>query len=119
MNLKKALYISLALVLTVQLGFGQVKEEAFYSVQPDPIKSIQVYPNPATEFVSVKFEAPQAKKVKLTIHNILGNTMDLETEIVDEHEIKIRVKDITSGYYFVSVSDAGLNSKSTFKFLKR
>ena len=119
MNLKKALYISLALVLTVQLGFGQVKEEAFYSVQPDPIKSIQVYPNPATEFVSVKFEAPQAKKVKLTIHNILGNTMDLETEIVDEHEIKIRVKDITSGYYFVSVSDTGLNSKSTFKFLKR
>jgi hypothetical protein len=113
MNLKKALYILLALALTVQLGFGQVKEEAFYTVQPDPIKSIQVYPNPATEFVSVKFEAPQAKKVKLTIHNILGNTMDLETEIVDEHEIKIRVKDITSGYYFVSVSDAGLNSKVT------
>jgi len=119
MNLKKALYILFTLTLTVQLGFGQAKDEAFYTGLPDPIKSIQVYPNPATEFVSVKFEAPQAKKVKLTIHNILGNTMDLETEVVDEYEIKIRVKDITTGYYFVSVSDAGLNSKSTFKFLKR
>ena len=111
MNLKKALYILVTLALTVQLGFGQAKEEAFYTIQPDPIKSIQVYPNPATEFVSVKFEAPQAKKVKLTIHNILGNTMDLETEVVDEYEIKIRVKDITTGYYFVSVTDAGLFQK--------
>ncbi len=119
MNLKKAFYIFPALVLTVQLGFGQVKEEAFYTVYPDPIKSIQVYPNPATEFVSVKFETPQSKKVKLSVHNLLGNSLDLETEIVDEYEIKIRVKDLSSGYYFVSVSDASINSKSTFKFLKR
>jgi hypothetical protein len=119
MNLNKAFYTFLTLALTIQLGFAQVKEEAFYTVQPDPIKSIQVYPNPATEFVSIKFETPQAKKVKLTVHNILGNALDLETETVDEYEIKVRVKDLSSGYYFVSVSDASINSKSTFKFLKR
>ncbi len=108
-----------ALVLTVQLGFGQTKEEAFYLNQPDPVKSIQVYPNPATEFVNIKFETPQAKKVKLTVHNILGNSIELETEIIDEFEIKIRVKDLTTGYYFVSVRDEGTSFRSTYKFLKR
>jgi len=119
MNLKKALYPFFALVLIIQLGFGQTKEEAFYSNQPDPIKSVQVYPNPATEFISVKFETPQAKKVKLTVHNILGNSIELETEVIDEFEIKIRVKDLATGYYFVSVRDESASLRSTYKFLKR
>jgi hypothetical protein len=118
MNLKKTLYILIALLLTIQLGFAQGKEEVFFG-GPDPVKSIQVYPNPATEFVSLKFEAPQAKKVKLVFHNILGNSIELESEIMDEHEIRIRVKDLTTGYYFVSVQDAHTNFKSTYKFLKR
>jgi len=119
MNLKKALYLFFALVLTIQLGFGQTKEDAFYSNQPDPVKSIQVYPNPATEFINVKFEAPQAKRVKLTIYNILGTSVELETEVVDEFEIKIKVKDLATGYYFVAVSDDSSSLRSTYKFLKR
>jgi hypothetical protein len=119
MNLKNACYIVFTLLLTVQLGFAQGKDEAFFHGRPDPVKSIQVYPNPATEFVSVKFEAPFAKKVKLSFHNILGNAIELEQEIMDEHEIRIRVKDLTTGYYFVSVQDEQSNFKSTYKFLKR
>jgi hypothetical protein len=119
MNLRKAFYISFALILTIQVGFAQGKDEVFFGGRPDPVKSIQVYPNPATEFVSIKFEVPQAKKVKLVFHNILGNTIELESEIVDEHEIKVRVKDLTTGYYFISVQDEHTNFKSTYKFLKR
>lgn len=119
MNLKKALYLLIALVLTVQLGFSQTKEDGFYSNQPDPLKSLQVYPNPATEFVNVKFDTPQAKKVKLTIYNILGTSIELETEVVDEFEIKIKVKDLATGYYFLSVRDESSSIRSTYKFLKR
>lgn len=119
MNLRKAFYIAFAIILTIQLGFAQGRDEVFFAGRPDPVKSIQVYPNPATEFVSLKFEAPHAKKVKLSFHNILGNAIDLESEVMDEHEVRIRVKDLTTGYYFVSVQDEQSNFKSTYKFLKR
>lgn len=119
MNLRRAFYILPILILTIQLGFAQGKEEVFHSGQPDPVKLIQVYPNPATEYVSVKFEAALAKKVSLTFHNILGSELNLETEVIDDYEIKIRVKDLNSGYYFISVQDEKINFKSTYKFLKR
>jgi len=119
MNLKRAFYILPILILTIQLGFGQGREEVLHSGQPDPVKLIQVYPNPASENVSVKFEVPMAKKVSLSFHNILGSPLNLETEVIDDHEIKIRVKDLNPGYYFISVQDEKINFKSTYKFLKR
>lgn len=118
MNLKKPIFL-IAIVAVAQLGYSQVREENFGPNSPDPIKQVQVYPNPAIEFLSLKFEAPQAKKIKLTVHNILGNTLEVETEIVDEYEIKVKVKELATGYYFVSVRDEQANLRGTYKFLKR
>lgn len=107
-------------LLTAAIAMGQVKDEPFFSHRnPDPIKSVSIFPNPAVEFVNVKFEAPVAKQVKLTVHNVIGNTMDLENEVLDEHEIRIRVKDLATGYYLISVKDDRMNLSSTYKFLKR
>ena len=119
MTLNKAILLLLTLTMAVNLSYSQGREAVFYTGQPDPVKSIQIYPNPATEFLNVKLEVPHAKQVKLTCLNILGSTMEMETEIVDDFEIRIRVKDLTSGYYFISVQDEKLKTKSTFKFLKR
>jgi len=118
MNLKKAMFL-LAIVAVAHLGFGQIREENVGPNSSDPIKQIQVYPNPAIEFLSLKFELPQARKIKLSVHNILGNTLEVETEIVDEHEIKLKVKELATGYYFVSVRDEQANLRGTYKFLKR
>jgi hypothetical protein len=115
MNLKQALFL-IAIFAVAQVGYGQLREEA---VGTDPIKQVQVYPNPAVEFLSLKFEAPQAKKIKLTVYNILGNTLEVETEVVDEYEIKLKVKDLATGYYFVSVRDDQAALRGTYKFLKR
>jgi hypothetical protein len=107
-------------LLTAAFAMGQVKDEPFFSHRsPDPIKSVSLFPNPAVEFINVKFEAPVAKQVRLTVHNVIGNAMELETEVIDEHEIKIRVKDLATGYYLISVKDERLNMSSTYKFLKR
>lgn len=106
-------------VMTAIVSMGQVKEDAFFHRSPDPIKSVEIFPNPATEFVNVKFTAPIANKVRLTVHNVIGNTMELETEVIDEHEIKLRVKDLATGYYLISVKDEHVNLSSTYKFLKR
>ena len=53
------------------------------------------------------------------MHNVIGNTMELESEVLDEHEIKLRVKDLATGYYLISLKDERLNVSGTYKFLKR
>lgn len=119
--ISRKLFLAFAcVVMTVGVSIGQVREEAFFHHSPsDPIKSVEIFPNPATDFVNVKFTAPIAHKVRLMVHNVIGNTMELETEIVGEHEIKVKVKDLANGYYLISVKDEHANLSSTYKFLKR
>jgi hypothetical protein len=82
-------------------------------------KSVHLFPNPATEFVDVKLDQFPAKNVKLTVHNIIGNELQVETEVLDEHMIRVKVKDLVSGYYLLAVKDEESNFRGTYKFLKR
>lgn len=82
-------------------------------------KSVHLFPNPATEYVHVKLDQFPAEKVKLTVHNIIGNEMDIETEVVNEDEIRVKVKDLASGYYLLAVKDDESKFRGTYKFLKR
>ena len=93
-----------------------------FSTRPeraDMIKSVHIFPNPAVEFVHVKFDQANVQHVTLTLHNIIGNEIQIETEVVDEHELKIRVKDLSVGYYLIAVRDNDTNFRGTYKFLKR
>jgi hypothetical protein len=105
-----------ALALT-QLAWGQ-NHDPFVQDRVDPAKSVKLYPNPSTEYLNIKFEAPQAKTAKVAVHNIIGNLLDVESEIVDEYEIRLKVKDLPAGVYLLSVKDDG-NGQASFKFLKR
>ena len=117
---RKLLLAFTCILLTAIVSMGQMKDEVlFHQRTGDPIKSVSIFPNPAVEFVHVKFEAPIAKQVRLTLHNVIGNVMELESEVIDEHEIKIRVKELATGYYLISVKDQEINLSSTYKFLKR
>ncbi len=118
--MSRKLFLAFACVMmTVIVTMGQGKDESFFQPTSDPIKSVEIFPNPAIEFVNIKFTAPIANKVRLSVHNVIGNTMELESEVIDEHEIKIRVKDLATGYYLISVKDERLNVSGTYKFLKR
>ncbi len=114
---KKTLLALIIFCMSSAMAFGQA--EVLFGVTPDPIKSVQIYPNPAVEFVNIKFSTPIASKVKLALYNVIGNNMEAEQEILDEYEIRIKIKDLNSGYYLVSIKDARINSAGTFKFLKR
>ncbi len=118
--MSRKLFLAFAcVVMTTIVSMGQIKEESFFHRTPDPIKSVEIFPNPATEFVNIKFVPPIANKVRFSVHNVIGNTMELESEVIDEHEIKIRVKDLATGYYLISVKDDRSNFSGTYKFLKR
>jgi len=98
---------------------GQSREE--YDVQHGPFdnKSIHIYPNPAVDFVHVRIDEIPARQVTLAVHNIIGNEMKVEAEIINEHEIRIRVKELDAGYYLLALKDEEDHFRGTYKFLKR
>ena len=85
----------------------------------DIARSVHLYPNPTTEFVHVRIESMNVDHIKVSLHNIIGNEVPIETEKIDEHEFRIRVKDFDAGYYLVAVRDEQTNFRGTYKFLKR
>jgi len=105
------------MALLTQFAVAQSHDAFAVATVVEPIKSAKIFPNPATEFLSIKFEAPIAKTVKVTLHNIIGNNLEVETEVVDEFEIRLRVKDLPTGYYLIALKDEG-NARGSFKFLK-
>lgn len=82
-------------------------------------KSVHLYPNPTTEFVHIRLETINVDHVKVSMHNIIGNELPIETEKVDDHELRIRVKDFDAGYYLLALRDDQSNFRGTYKFLKR
>jgi len=85
-------------------------------------KQIQIYPNPTTDYsdyVNVRVAPLRSSTVKLVLHNIIGNEIAIETEIVDEHELRVRVKELSAGYYLLTVKDGESNFRATYKILKR
>ena len=112
------LIMVLSLALFAKVAFGQLSGSET-NPDRDPAKAVHIFPNPAVEFVSVKISERPIAKMKLTVLNILGNTMETETEVVDEHELRVKVKDLPAGYYFLALRDEETQYRGTFKFLKR
>ena len=104
-----------------RVGLGQGREETNLPgyQHTEMVKSIKLYPNPATEFLSIRLETPSAHHLKLTLHNIIGNSLEVESEIIDDNEIRLKVKDLSSGYYLLAVKDESSGFKGVYKFLKR
>lgn len=85
----------------------------------DLSKRVSVFPNPATEYLSVTAEGVEVKDLKIGMFNIIGNEVSVEPDFSDESEIRIRVKDLPSGYYLLTIRDEGTGQRTTKKFLKR
>lgn len=121
MKIVKVIFFAFAFAVMTLSAQAQQKEEVLASgaYQIDLAKSVSIFPNPAVEYLHVKFENPIAKKSRLTVHNIIGNILEVESEMIDDHEIRLKVKDLPVGYYLLAVRDEDSNGRSTMKFLKR
>ncbi|HZX75119.1 MAG TPA: T9SS type A sorting domain-containing protein [Cyclobacteriaceae bacterium] len=120
MKLLKTIVIMIFCVQVAQFAVAQNHNDmVFPSEKANEIKSVQLYPNPAVEYLVVRFAEPCAQKVKLAVHSIIGNTVEVEREIIDDHEIRLHVKDLPSGYYFLALKDEEASQRGSFKFLKR
>jgi hypothetical protein len=82
-------------------------------------KAVQVFPNPAIDYVNIRFESPRAKAVSVVLHNIIGNEIDVDAELVDDHIIQLKIKDLPTGYYLITLRQNETSSRTILKFLKR
>jgi hypothetical protein len=109
-------------LLAATIGWAQGQPETAAHIEKNFLsKNVSVYPNPAVDvdYVEVKFQPLIAANIKLTLYNIIGNEIPAETEVIDDHKIRIRVKDFAAGYYLIALHDEETQFKGTFKFLKR
>jgi hypothetical protein len=117
----RALY--LIIIFATFLGIGAVQGQSSNDFgQPERLdisKSVQIYPNPVEDdFLNVRVQHISLEGVKVSLHNIIGNEMKVEKELVDEHTLRIRVKDLATGYYLIGLNDDKQKLKGIYKFLK-
>ena len=119
MRFAKFIFV-ITLSFTAGLAFGQNQsDESPVTAERDLSQSVHIFPNPAVEYVHVEIAEIPASRIVLAVHNILGNKIELETEIVSEHELRVKVKELTSGYYLLAIKDDEAKFRGTYKFLKR
>lgn len=79
---------------------------------------VRVFPNPAPEYVHIQLGELSADKVHIKLHTVIGNEAPVEIEKLDDHQVRLRVKDLPTGYYFISLKDEETKFRRTYKFLK-
>ncbi|HEU5292758.1 MAG TPA: T9SS type A sorting domain-containing protein [Cyclobacteriaceae bacterium] len=110
----------LILTFTCEVAFAQpARYEQGIPERADLSKSISIYPNPAVDFLNVKLGELNAHHARVTLYNILGNEVQAEVEVVEDHEVRVRVKELSTGYYLLAVRDDKTQFRGTYKFLKR
>lgn len=117
MTRTKTILFAIFLALSAT-AFGQGTDGVFTETTLI-VKSVQMYPNPATDYLTIKLQSPHAGTVKLALHSVIGNILNVDKEQVDDYEVRIRVKELPAGYYFLSIKEEESALKATYKFLKR
>ncbi|XOV91980.1 MAG: T9SS type A sorting domain-containing protein [Bacteroidota bacterium] len=79
---------------------------------------IEVYPNPAVEYIIIELSNSSLENVEFELHSIIGNNIEISYENLAFNKYRIPVKDLASGYYFLVVKDEISRFKKAYKFLK-
>ncbi len=68
---------------------------------------VNVYPNPASDFVNVAIKGATNGKIKVELVNIIGQTLKAEevTPINQQVNMKLNLNDVPKGVLFIKVSD--------------
>ena len=118
---------TLFLFIVIQLSYGQdisidgsKSEVPKLNTESLQIETeIELYPNPAIDFLTVTLKNSQLKDVRFEMYNIIGNKLKLELDKVSSDSYKINVKEFHSGYYLLIIKDPISRYNKAFKFRKQ
>ncbi|HRG02131.1 MAG TPA: M43 family zinc metalloprotease [Bacteroidia bacterium] len=74
----------------------------------ETIDAVNLFPNPAVNVCSLKFNLNQTKSLSITIYNLLGEKVQTITKNVfesGEHELKFNTNNLSNGMYIVQLND--------------
>ena len=80
---------------------------------------IELFPNPAVDFLTVKILNSKLQNVELELYSILGNRVNVSSEAMAGDQYRLDVQDLDSGYYLLVILDKETRFRETYKFLKR
>lgn len=69
---------------------------------------LNVYPNPATDVLNVKFDATAATTVELT--DLTGKVVATQTAVAGSNSLSFATANVNAGVYFVNISNANGNT---------
>ncbi len=119
----RQIYIALIFCLACLVGFGQAvsadpEKVVTINDQLDNKTAIEVYPNPAVDYLIVQVDITALSDVEFEIRSLLGSEMLVVAEDMGNGRFRFPVKDFSTGYYFVIVKDETARFKKAFRFLK-
>lgn len=116
----RLLYILILFLGLAGTSYAQTPEADFsLPERAETSRSVRIYPNPAAdEYIHVRIDQVDVSGVKVSLHNLIGNEMRVEKDLLDENTVRIKVKDLAAGYYLIGVNDEKQKVKGVYKFLK-
>lgn len=81
-------------------------------------EKLNLYPNPASAFVNIKFDVKQTDNYRLDVYNLEGRlvkTTQISKAVLGENELRLNTEDLISGTYFVRLT--GKNTKLTSRLV--
>ena len=100
------------LILTSDGCSGPAMSESDLPVEELPFHTINIYPNPSSDMITISFSSISMIGKSLTVHNLLGQRM-MEVKI-SSNRVQINVRNFKEGMYLLRVTD----EKKVYKFLK-
>ncbi|MCD4698621.1 MAG: T9SS type A sorting domain-containing protein [Bacteroidales bacterium] len=85
--------------------------------QTTKTKDISVFPNPSENYISVKFDEKEFKKLRYIIHDVNGRL--ILKGIVRLTNKKINISHLMNGIYFLSINDKNGNKLTSEKIIKK
>ena len=116
----KTLLIIFLFLITMGFATAQGGDQNTFSeneLKPSSAK-VELFPNPVPKELTVKV-GDELKQVEFEVYNIIGNSVKIEVEKVDENEYKIPVRALAPGYYLLIIKDKEIKYRQAFKFQKK
>lgn len=121
----KLIIVSLAVLFSLS-AWGQSydrntagAENNFYNQSLDNHNKIEIYPNPAVDYLVVQVNNSTLVDTEFEMHSIIGTELKIEVEELGNGRFRVPVKDFATGYYFLVVKDEASRFKKAYRFLKK
>lgn len=81
------------------------------------LTNLDLFPNPVSDQLNLRFELSEPKQLEIEVFNVLGQSVYNYGKSFfssGDHQISIKTQDLSTGMYFLKISDHGRQINKTF-----